>query len=523
MTWIFLSLLYAPLIFRNLFFFLHDNFFGLRLLNRWIGALELWFGWVRDFSVILFALWILGWRIYGWVRLGAPFSLPFEILFLGLAFYSRWWRWHGLKPLQEFARLNPRVEPQEFFDHLYACLGFLPHRVPAKASLLVDPLHLHYAKGKPMKQSVWLCFRGAYATFLFGRLAYKAFRWKGSHYIKSVGSGLSMIWAVRMIQMARMDVIVEKTPGLASIKEGKIIYAVSHKSLLDIALAQLAYFKEKPDGSVASFMPRIIVAKDHFRDNLFLYRILGIGQTLEAWGMIFVDRKSKQEGKAKRAVDNVVKRLLPSDMSLAIYPQGTRARGQLNRDGTRWDAAYFCVGKKERLKKEGGYFKKGIAHIAVTTAQTLAKYKSREKVWVLPVGMIGPGTVCPKGSWKIQTEAKVTIKMGEPICVDETMTVDRLTAKIDGSLQELLGVATRLERRFFMDLREILDQRGVDEVAVAIKQWRQEEIVYQILDYIYALPPKMWRGLLTELSNQLRHEATRDNLACLRNKIAELF
>lgn len=520
--WILLSLLYIAPVCRILFFFLQDDCRGVRRLSRWTGCLELWFGWARDFAVIGFTLWTFGWRIHGWAE-GGAFSWPFEIIFLGLAVYNRWWRWHGLKPMQEFARLNPKAEPQEFFDHLYRRLGFLPHRVPSKAGRLFDPTRLDYRTGKPVRQSVWLCLRGTYVTYLLGGLVYKAFRWKGAHYIKGVGPGLSMIWVARLVQLARMEVVVERSPELEKARDGKIIYALSHKSLLDIALAQLAYFREKPDGSAAPFMPRVMIAKDHFRDNFFLYRIVGMGQMLEAWGMIFVDRKSKDRDKGKRAVAEAVKRFLPGDMPIALYPQGTRARGQLDRYGSRWDAGYFCVGKRGRLKKEGGHFKKGIGYIASATAQALAKYKAPERVWILPVGMIGPGTACPKGSWKIQTETKVTIKMGAPIPVDENMTADGVIQKVDGSLRDLLGVATRLERRFFTDLRGILDQRGMDEAAVAVKQWRQEEIIYLILDCIYALPMGYWRGFLTELSNLLRHDCTREELHALRDKLADLF
>jgi len=138
--------------------------------------------------------------------------------------------------------------------------------------------------------------------------------------------------------------------------------------------------------------------------------------------------------------------------------------------------------------------------------------------------MNGPGTACPKSSLKVQTEVKIEIKLGDPIRVEANDKVAEIVKKIDHTLQELLDVATRLERRFFTDLREIVDQRGLDEVGVSLKHWRnQGGLVYVILDCIYALPMKLWHGLLAELANLLRHDCTKEDLTALRNRIADLF
>jgi 1-acyl-sn-glycerol-3-phosphate acyltransferase len=150
-----------------------------------------------------------------------------------------------------------------------------------------------------------------------------------------MASGLSLIWASRMAQVFQIEVFVEKSSESDAIRSGKEIFAISHKSFLDFCLAPFVYIKLNADGSAKSFMPRIMVAKDHFKDNFFLYRVIGLGQMLEAWGMIFVDRKSKKAGKAEQAVSLTVKRLLASDMAFSVYPQGTRAWGQLGRGGSR--------------------------------------------------------------------------------------------------------------------------------------------------------------------------------------------
>lgn len=544
--WVYcLSIAYAPAVLRSFFFFIHDGWFGVRHLNRLAGRFELYLGWMRDTFFVVVALAVAGHRIYWAVEFGLPFGLPVEIAFLLAALYSRWWRWHGLKELQEFARLNPRVHPAEFFQHLYGRLGFLPHRVPLAAARFVDPAHLDFKTGRRARRSFWALLHGLYDTYLFVTLAYKAFKWQGAHYIRTAGSGLSIVWASRVAQIARMEVVVEKSPQMALVRQGKRIYAINHKSVFDFCLAPLAYFRENSDGSAASFMPSIMVAKDHFRDNPFLYRVIGLGKMLEAWGMVFVDRKSKKEGVARRASGLAVKKILSSDMSFSIYPQGTRAWGQLARDGSRWDAGYFCVGRDGRLARDRGHFKKGVAYVALETALSLMKQKLAGAVWVIPVGMTGIGTACPKGSWKVQTQTKVVIRVGEPINV-QTLELEKfrdatyrdiseqaeykekigeICGKVDRSLQQLLEVVPRLERRFFIDLGNLLESRsGVDEVAVAFKEWRSEgELVYVILDYIYCLPMKYWNGYLVELANLLRGTCSRDDLVGLRNKIAACF
>lgn len=540
----FLGVAYAPVLLRLLFFFLHDGLFPLNFLNRLVGRFELFFGWMRDVILIPFCLTLLGIQIYHWVQGGVIDTIPVAWVPLGLSVYARWWRWHGLKPLQEFARMNPRVHPAEFFQHLYARFGFLPHRVPLKAERKIDPAHLHFKKNRKPTVSFWLLLHGVYDTFIFATLAYKAFKWKGAQYIQRAGSGLSAVWASRMAQLGRMEVVVQRDPELQNVQSGKRIYALNHKSFFDFCLAPLAYLKENPDGSAASFIPSIMVAKDHFKDNFFLYKVIGFGKMLEAWGMVFVDRKKKNEDKAKMAVNLAAKKLIASDMSFSVYPQGTRARGQFDRDGGRWDAGYFCVGRKERLKKEGGHFKKGVAYVAMETAIHLVRHQLAGPVWIIPVGMNGMGTACPKGALKVQTETKIEIKMGAPICIRTEGVelfknlslreiekhpvycekVEALSNQVDHSLQQLLGIVPRLERRFFIDLNEILDSRGVDEVAVALKEWRNKgELVYSILDCVYTLPMTRWRGYLSEMAHLLRHQCSRNELMALKNRVTQAF
>lgn len=540
-------LLYSPLILRGLLFFLNDNIFAIRRLNRWVGKFEIYFGWIRDWGGLLFGLGFFGLRLKGHFGEGAPFGYPFEILFVALAVASRMWRRVGLFPLQEFVRRNPKSHPEEFWDHFFRRFGFLPHKVPLRASRQIDPEHLDFRDHKKPKLKRSLVPKIAYHTFLMVRIAQMAFRRKGPQYLQQVGSGLAMVWAVDMAKLCAMEVKVEKN-GLADpFPSGKKIFAITHKSFLDFCVAPLAFYQENADGSAAPFMPSIMVAKDHFRDNPFFYRIVGLGRLIEAWGMVFVDRKSTKNRKlkAKQAIDLSVKSLISGqDNSFAIYPQGHRARGQFSRDGSRWDAGYFCV-KDARRVKEGGYFRKGIGYIAVDCAISLLKLQLAGPVSILPVAMQEIGTACPLGSIKIQTECSVKIRIGAPITIrpeeflplrelpfhaiakEESylQRIDAVTREVNLALQNLLEIRSRLERRFYIDLNDItVDKMAVEEMAVALKEWRDEgELVYSILDCVYALPVSEWHNYLRDLANVLRQNGSKNDLVDLRNRVCDAF
>lgn len=544
-----LLLLYAPHIFRGVFFFLNDNVFGLRSLNRWVGRLEIYFGWMRDYAAFFFGLIVFGARLKGHFLNHPPLPMgtPFELLFLFLSVASRFWRRLGLYPLQEFVRRNPRSQPEVFWDHFFRRFGFLPHRVPHRASKQIDPAHIDFRDKKKAvlkRRTVPLI---AYQTFLMIGIAKQAFKRKGPQYLQQVGSGIALIWAVNIARICSMEVKVEKSSFATSLPRGKKIYAITHKSFLDFCVAPLAFYQENPDGSAASFMPSIMIAKDHFKDNVFLYRILGLGQLCEAWGMVFVDRKSKKNRKlkAKQAIDSSVKSLLTGqDNSFAIYPQGHRARGQFFRDGSRWDAGYFCVKDTKRVR-EGIYFRKGLGYIAVDCAINLLKLQLAGPVSILPVAMQEIGTACPLGSLKVQTNCSVKIKMGAPIIVkpEEFLAlrelpfhaiakapeylnrVDSVTREVNLALQNLLEIRSRLERRFYIDLNDItVDKMAVEEMAVALKEWRDEgELVYMILDCVYALPVQEWHNYLRDLANVLRHNGSKNDLVDLRNRVCDSF
>ena len=540
-------LLYLPLISRGVFFFLGDDFFVIRRLNRWVGWFEIHFGWVRDYGAFLFGITVFAFRLRGYFLEQIPIDYPFELVFIVLGVVSRWWRRQGMVPMMEYVRRNPRTHPDRYWDHFYRRFGFLPHRVPHRESLLIDATHVDFKEGKKPRQKRWTVPKIAYHTFLMVGVAKLAFKQKGAQYLQQVGSGISMIWAVNIIKVCRMEVSVERNALAQTIPRGKKIFAITHKSFLDFCIAPLAFYRENPDGSAASFMPSIMVAKDHFKDNIFLYRILGLGQLIEAWGMVFIDRKSKKNRKlkAKQSIDLSVKSLISGqENSFAIYPQGHRARGQFFRDGSRWDAGYFCV-KDSRRVKEGTYFRKGLGYIAVDCAICLLKLQLAGPVSILPVAILEVGTACPLGSIKIQSECSVKIRIGAPIIVkpeefldlkelpfhaiakrtEYLNRIDSVTRETNLALQNLLEIRSRLERRFYIDLNDItVDKMAVEEMSVALKEWRDEgELVYSILDCVYALPVNKWHNYLRDLANVLRHNGSKNDLVELRSRVCDAF
>ena len=195
--------------------------------------------------------------------------------------------------------------------------------------------------------------------------------------------------------------------------------------------------------------------------------------------------------------------------------------------------------------KEGTYFRKGLGYIAVDCAICLLKLQLAGPVSILPVAILEVGTACPLGSIKIQSECSVKIRIGAPIIVkpeefldlkelpfhaiakrtEYLNRIDSVTRETNLALQNLLEIRSRLERRFYIDLNDItVDKMAVEEMSVALKEWRDEgELVYSILDCVYALPVNKWHNYLRDLANVLRHNGSKNDLVELRSRVCDAF
>jgi hypothetical protein len=131
----------------------------------------------------------------------------------------------------------------------------------------------------------------------------------------------------------------------------------------------------------------------------------------------------------------------------------------------------------------------------------------------------------------------VTIKVGDPIVIEPREVehlnptddsdeyrnyVDALHDRIDRSIKTTFRVHAELERRFFEDLRSTINHHTLEELSIAMKQWRGNDyLVFAILDFIYTCKPKEWRLLLGQLVHLILKDAPRRELVAFKERLAD--
>lgn len=449
--------------------------------------------------------------------------------------------------LAQFAGEHSNIHPQEFFDDLLCCSGLIRHVLPKAPWNTIDHANMDFTGGKRgfLKNRDLIC--GAWSTIWLARLLMLSTENMETVRLNRTAASLALLWAARVAQIARAKVTVEGRERIPA-GMGADIFLFNHTSFIDFALAPIA-LSLRPgatDGTeTGSSIPIFLLAKDHFRNNPLYYRILGIGKAAEALDMIFVDRSGKGErSRAKTVAIEATEKLLSTGKGLAIYPQGSRAAPYIDRDKSRFDSAYYTVGPRERIKRDGAHLKKGAAHIATEATIALASSGSDVEVRLIPVAILGAGIACPRGTSRILSNVHMKLKFGETIEIhpshiegmvspegarpstpEEDAYVDfvtKLHSRIDVTLKTAAQVHATLERRFFEDIRNMLDALQHEEIAVAIKPWRGDDFLFHaILDAIYACPPSRWRVLHGELIHLLLHFAPRAELLAFKARIAD--
>lgn len=505
---------------------------SVRRVNLELGRIEYRFGHLRDYSVgtlmtagTVFYLTMC--LLVGPEKLSAYFYNAFYCGFfacLSLATYRR----HvdtGLK-MTEFMRTNPRVHPQEFFDHYCRRLGPLTKPIPERAEQSVDPEAISYRTGQAAGLGYARLLYGFYDTAIFARSAYKALEVIGPAYGREVFDVMASLWGSRIIQLFRSEL---KVIGAEKFKElhGKIILVFNHKSHLDFVINFFALSKTHLKNG-RRLRPRYMAAKDHFVDNKFIYQGLGVGKLIEAVDMVFVDRT----GKGTDAITQAAEVLSQKDVEIAMYPQGTRAYGNLGPNRERRDAGFYTTGSGARLKEELGHLKKGVAYLALDTALALHRQGRSEPVHLVCVGIEGTADLVPKGSFKVRTESEVIFTVGEVL----TLRPDEVAGMAKPQAEGILGPAEeRYQGRIAtlmqevhramiktLDLhRKLMDRLMADvkaEALLARDQWmtvkknlneadRQGDLLpFKIIDRIYALDPSYWKLRLERLAQLLADE-----------------
>jgi len=446
------------------------------------------------------------------------------------------------KLLIEFAREHPTIHPKEFFDHLLCQSGIIGHILPDTPLKTINPSNLDFRKKNNGKRvSLFTRINGAWSTIQLARLAlFTASKCK-PEYTQEVASSLALIWATRIAELTHAAISVEGKETLPNPGTPQL-FLFTHASFLDFAYATLALSSRPnafPKSKFVNHLPHFLMAKDHFKKNLFLNRVLGLGRIADALGMIFVDRKdAEKEVRVERAeaiAKRAAEKLIHDGMEIAIFPQGSRSAPYLGANGERLDSAYYTVGSEKRIAGDGKHLKKGAAHIAYESALMLNGMKSEQRLELIPIAITGSGIACPKGSGKILQNVHIRLMVGDMVPISalscrggakehKTQCIERIHGGIDNSLKSAAKIHAELERRFFEDLIHTLDPLEVDELAIAMKSWRGEDYLpYAIIDAIYACPHKKRRSLQGELIHDILNFATRDDLLKLKGRIASLI
>ena len=526
-------------------------------LNSRFGQWEHLVGGFRDILATPYLVGGIVWHLWQLSITHAALHLIWSVaavVLLSAAFYFRISRRRAYGRLLELIRKFPTIHPQEFFDHFLCSSGAVRHALPDEPRCMIDPSNIDFreeTQGKSGTIGITKLINGVWSSMWILQLILLAQRIHKIH-APEIYSSLHLLWATRSAQLSRSAVTIDDKERLPAVS-GLQIFAFTHMSFLDFILAPLALASRPLEESKpVNCSPRFLLAEGHFRKNPILHRIIGIGRAAEAHGMIFVKRhpKRKHAGavnketleKAAEVTAQAARKLLCDQVELAIFPQGTRTVPYKNSRGERLDAGYYTVAPRWRIKADGAHLKKGLAHIAAKTAIMLKATDSPQKLHIVPVAISGTGIACPRGTLKILKNTHIRMRVGEPIVVtrssipmlegpkrndqsfDRSYTefVEQLQKRIDQELKAAGRVHVGLEMRMFEDVRDMLDPLKIEELAIAMKEWRGEDyLVHAILDAIYACPPDRWRPFLGELVHLILNFASRDELLAFKGRVAD--
>lgn len=511
-------------------------------LNRLFGKWEYAVGGVRELVGTPYLVGGLCWNTWVFARWGGTHQLMrigvATLLLLAVVLFRRA-RHRSADDLLRFARANPLVHPQEFFDHLLCCSGAVRHALSDIAHRTIDPRAIDFRDGrgsdKPLRLRDKLA--GCWSTVRLSRLALRACDAERES-AREMLSALALIWATRIAQLVRAAVTVERHEQLPA-PGGPQLFLFTHGSFLDFAFAALVLAaRPRDEGTPLRALPSFLLAEDHFRRNPILYRLLGIGRVAEQAGMLFVERRREGDDeaavaeRAQRITEEAARMLVEEGAELALFPQGTRAVPLRGRRGERLDAAYYTVGPRWRIRADNRHLKRGAAHIAVEATHALSTQKTAGgmRVWVAPIAITGAAMAAPRGSMRLLPNVHIRLRIGEPLLLtrasmatrNRAADVDRIHRWIDDALKGVGRVHAELERRLFEDVRDTLDALQMEEFSIALKPWRGEDsLVHATLDAIYACPPKHWRPFLGELIHLLLNFASRDELLAFKGRVAD--
>lgn len=512
---ILLLILYAPLFLKAFFslpFFDRPNSSAKLLLGKIEYLLSAW----RDLPLAFF---LLGVGCFLWIKEGFQGT---TFLLFTLFLFSQFNRISTKNFRYNLCRnllKRDLIDPLLFFGFYYRGLAsFRPDFT--HFATLAGPLE-DYRTGRKPRKSFWAVLRVCLDTATLARLAMFAMQSFPQERGQELFDWLARFWG--SFFLARFHLAL-KTIGIENWKPipGKLLLVFNHKSYLDFALNFFAL--RNLSIHQRHLRPRFIAAKNHFIDNPFLYSWVGVGKCIQKAGMIFINRK---RGRGWLAMKQAAELLLQSDLEIAVYPNGTRARARINELGERLDSGYYTTFNPHQLREERGHLKIGLAQLILDAAIQL-RARKEPPLHVLFVGIDGTGIASPRGSILIQKEAEVSFRVGEcwPVELPSDLPLENpqgnpvtneaqdhymrllktLHAQIDEKLVCALGHHEKL-MRWALDDSSFLapEQRKLLEDFLKSSDAAHEILPFVVLDRIYTLHPSRWKAHLRAFADALLH------------------
>lgn len=455
--------------------------------------------------------------------------------FFALVFYAHLVIWIARQKvitdlkMAEYLRCFPHMHPEFFFLKYKRELAFGGSDFGLKSA----PRFLHtnevdFKSDNRPAHKTSLLFRGIFDSAYLAHLSLNVVKYVGKRYAFEVFDSIASLWGKRVLQISKNAFSITGQENLAG-KKGKFILIFNHKSSFDFALTHLAFSQIKVDGR--HMRPRFILAKDHFKDSRILHDILGIGKICDAVDMVFIARKNRQ--KSIEDLKKAARFLVDKNVDLAIYPQGTRAEGNIDRTFKRRDAGYYTTFTKHDLISPLAHIRKGTSYLVLDVLQELQQSGKNTDLNLVFVGIKGAATTFPKDHFKIQTENNIDFIIGDVVTLspgvlsdsfkDSKEFLDHINYLIDGKLKTILGIHEALEQRYLTELKGQFrfDQNKIDAVASFLRSYSQKsDRVYHILDRIYSLPPVQWNSYLSQLSQLLLEHSDETRLEVLLKQVS---
>lgn len=512
--------------------------------NGWLGWWEYLVSPARNTLYGLYALACLSfslWSIYVHdAELPVREILPY-IAILCLCVASKYHHVFIRLKLCEVLKSKPDLDPRDFFDLVHQQMGPWPSK-KLDLSLLrsISPRHTSFLKEKRSHQSILFLLPALWDTFFLAHTSLKALGFMTRDFAREVFDVMASMWGKRILQIFHASLSVSGSEKIETL-EGKNILIFNHKSQLDFALTFYALSHCKlPSGR--EIRPRFITAKDHFLENPLIYSIIGVGRLIETVDMVFIDRK--KAGKGFQNLLEAAASLASKDIDMAIFPQGTRAEGNIDRSNKRRDAGYYTTVSPKDIDNDLGHLRKGTAYLAVDTLMAMAKLEKHQKLNLVFIGISGTATTMAKQSFKVQTQSEIHYHVGDIVTLDTSQVngfckpqsasatspeeeaylkfVENLHQEIDTCLARSVGIAQNLIHRFLLDSKGPL--RLSTERLTYLEQLLTSladtnPLPFHILDRIYACPPKDWNAYLSEFTHILLDGHPELRLRQLRSQI----